>query len=227
MNQPTPVLSWYVTCSLPMHNHPIYNQIMQHIDAILQRIHPDNENKLVEARGMYQGAKDWLEKWPKVLDETINGGLFFLLDTDGFIGRGVHTEVSDILKKGLPVYLVMPDSSFYLITTLTGKAFAEGPDWRMYTFVDVKVLARETEPQDPFDALELEEEIKPEHWTHVHTQLTTPRLEATLQNNMLTLKFSDGATKTLEWTDTEALARFLGDHVGAALPDLDDEPPTS
>jgi hypothetical protein len=134
-------LCWYLTCSLPMHALPTYDQMKAHVETILQHIRPDVEHRLIESRGLYQGAKDWLVKWPELCESTINGGLFFWLDTDGFIGRGVHTEIEDVLKKGLSVYCVLPDGDYYPITRLCGPAFIEGPDWKFYLFIDAKRLA--------------------------------------------------------------------------------------
>jgi|SRR5579859_2253570 len=218
--------SWYVTCSLSMHEHPDYDRVIQQIWSILQYIRPDDENKLVEARGLYSGGKDWQEKWPKVRD-SLTGGLFFTVDVDGYIGRGVYTEVLDTIKKGLPCYLVMPDGNFFPITDFSGPAFIDGPDWRTYLFIDVKLLSQGTDPTgfEKSDFGDFEEQIKPVHWKQVHTRLTTPTMEATLQAGILILKFTGGITKALERPDVEALTRFLNQHAGVEdLPDLDDEP---
>jgi hypothetical protein len=94
-----------------MHALPTYDQVKAHVETILQHIRPE------------------------LCESTINGGLFFWLDTDGFIERGVV----DVLKKELSVYCVLPDGDYYPITR--GPAFMEGPDWKVYLFIDAKRLA--------------------------------------------------------------------------------------
>jgi len=123
-----------------MYYHPAHEAVLRAIQAKLPQISPNVTNKIVQAKGRYRNAQDWLSTWPKLCAETINGGLFFLLDDDGFIGKGVHTEITDVLKKVLPVYLMTRDGNCYPITTLQGDAFVEGPDWKLYTFVDIKKL---------------------------------------------------------------------------------------
>jgi len=137
--EPAQTLHWYFTASLPMHNNPIYNQTVQNILSNLPYISPGSDNLIVQAKGLYRNAQDWLIRWPHDIFLLVNGGGFFILD-NGWIGKGVHTEIQDILNKSLPVYLIS-EGKYYPIPSLTGDAFAEGPDYKWYTHIDVKRIS--------------------------------------------------------------------------------------
>jgi hypothetical protein len=71
---------------------------------------------------------------------------------------------------------------------------------------------------DPFEQLDFAEQIKPEHWKHVHSQLDTPALTATLfPDGTLKLHFHKAnllpTEETLSEEDVKALTAFLSNHV--------------
>lgn len=57
---------------------------------------------LVEAKTAYRSIAEWRAKWPLVLDSI--DGLVFLSTEDGWIGRGVWTEIEAAWWRGLPVW---------------------------------------------------------------------------------------------------------------------------
>lgn len=134
---------WYFTASLSVHTLPLYDQILSHIRDHLPGIameRGDTEGyEVISARGMYRSGKDWIEKWPSVR-QIIDGGLFFTVDDTFHIGKGVYTEVSDILKRQLPVYLVAHNGAFYPIISLVGPEYFDGPDYTYYLSINVKIL---------------------------------------------------------------------------------------
>lgn len=135
---------WYYTASLSVHNSPLYDRILARIWTELPAIAMQlgfGECEIISARGMYTSGRDWVEKWPSVC-ETIDGGLFFTVDATSHIGKGVHTEVVNILEKGLPVYLVTHDGAVYPISSLAGDAFIDGPDFTYYTYIDIPTLEK-------------------------------------------------------------------------------------
>lgn len=51
---------------------------------------------------MFNATFEWLEQWPGIL-ATLDGLVAFG-DEEGWIGRGVFVEVTDALRRGLPVW---------------------------------------------------------------------------------------------------------------------------
>jgi hypothetical protein len=82
----------------------------------------------------------------------------------------------------------------------------------------------QNDPFQPFNELDFEELIKPEHWTET-SALHTPTLEAALDAHAetLTLRFSSGHEEMIQRSDLEALTRYLIDHAHVEpLPPVDE-----
>jgi hypothetical protein len=58
--------------------------------------------QLLEARHLYASNAEWRRRWPAVLRRLTR--LVFFADPDGWIGRGVWTEITDAAREGLPVF---------------------------------------------------------------------------------------------------------------------------
>jgi hypothetical protein len=56
---------------------------------------------VVTADGYYRSTQDWLARWARERSLYTHGAF---LDDDGWVGRGVHIEVTYLLTKKVPVW---------------------------------------------------------------------------------------------------------------------------
>jgi hypothetical protein len=77
---------------------------------------------------------------------------------------------------------------------------------------------------DPFEHLDFEELIKPEHWRET-SAIHTPTFEAQLSEagQRLTFTFASGHQETIERGDIEALTRFLDQCANVAPLQVDED----
>jgi hypothetical protein len=77
---------------------------------------------------------------------------------------------------------------------------------------------------DPFEDLDFEELIKPEHWIET-SAIHTPTFEAALSEGAqtLTFTFASGHQETIGRGDIEALTRYLQEHANVAPLVVDEE----
>lgn len=132
---------WYVASPIPTYHTPLYTEMRKVIPNIMKKIAGEHKNKLLFAKGMYKDAEVWKQKWPVTIQEQVTGGTVFFTDSEGYIGKGVYTEVEDTLKKGLPVYLVLRNGQYFPITSLAKKhphlIFTKYRSWKRYIHVEI------------------------------------------------------------------------------------------
>lgn len=97
--------AWYVASSIGTFETPLYRRMGRAIEKAVRAKHPEYAHSFIYARGLYQNSRDWSAKWPLLCTEQVTGGLIFFTDQTGWIGRGVHSEIWSVYRKGLPVYL--------------------------------------------------------------------------------------------------------------------------
>jgi hypothetical protein len=149
-------LRWYFACSLVMYSHPDYDKLLEYTATNLQRISPNTINEIIQAKGSYVSGPDWLSKWPGICRNIIDGGLLFILDNVGYVGKGVFTEISDVMTKGLPVFLVDRSGVSIPIPSLQDDFVSYGPSWTLYAHFDVDKLLGISKP-----SLSIEEVLLP------------------------------------------------------------------
>jgi hypothetical protein len=132
-------LRWYFACSLVMYSHPEYDTLLQHAKTNVELISPDTVNEIVQAKGSYTSGPDWVSRWPLLCRDMIDGGLLFILDNAGYVGKGVYTEISDVLAKGLPVFLIDRSGISIPIQSLEEDFISYGQSWTLYAHFDVPV----------------------------------------------------------------------------------------
>ena len=64
----------------------------------------------------------------------------FILDNAGYVGKGVFTEISDVIAKGLPVFLIDRSGITIPILSLEEDFISSGPSWTLYAHFDVKTF---------------------------------------------------------------------------------------
>ena len=138
---------WYVASPIQTYNTPLYSHMREVLPASLEKlVHAPVE--LLYAEGMYRSAQHWLETWPVILQTRVTGGTVFFTDADRYIGRGVYVEIQDTLKKGLPVFLALPDGKLLFVPTLRTKPQHKvhfsplTSNWKHYSLVTVRGYAR-------------------------------------------------------------------------------------
>jgi hypothetical protein len=57
---------------------------------------------MLSSRDMFRSSAEWRAKWALVL--TSMDALAFIVDSDGYIGRGVWQEIHDAADRAIPVY---------------------------------------------------------------------------------------------------------------------------
>lgn len=87
---------------------------------------------MLPAKSMFASSAEWRSEWPKLV-KTL-GLLVFFTDKDGFIGKGVKTEIDDALKLKIPVYY-LEENTFYPYNEVHIVLFDNGDDWRHYATV--------------------------------------------------------------------------------------------
>ncbi len=97
----------YVASSVSLFDTSEYEDIK----ALVERSYP--QDTLIFAKGLYSGSQEWLTKWPHIA-KTVDVLLAFT--HDGWIGRGVFTEMADIYEQGKPVYVVDPQGKQYQLS---------------------------------------------------------------------------------------------------------------
>lgn len=85
----------YIASSVSLYRKPLYDEYKK---QLMQR-YPSAA--FIWAKGLYGSSQQWLEDWPRYCEQATM--LIFLAD-EGWIGRGVHTEIEDMLKAGKPVF---------------------------------------------------------------------------------------------------------------------------
>ena len=130
---------WYVTSPLSTHGTPLYEHMqLEVIPAVLEQIQPGKRHTIVYARGLYSGGKDWQNKWPLFRSEWAKDGLLFFTDETGYIGKGVWSEIIDVLHVlKRPIYLVTVNGDYFPIDNLqrSGIVHFSGEDelsWHKY-----------------------------------------------------------------------------------------------
>jgi hypothetical protein len=138
----------YIASSVSLFDTPAYEDIK----ALVASNYP--QDILIFAKGLYAGSQEWLTKWPEV-SKTVDVLLAFT--HDGWIGRGVFTEMADIYEQGKPVYLVDPQGMHYQLTgipveidhelqVIGNLAFQfDTSNWRKYVSVIINPDKQETE----------------------------------------------------------------------------------
>lgn len=118
----------YLASPLTTYRTPRYDRM---IEAARQRFPGAT---ILPARGLFFGARDWLNRWPAVL-ETL-AGIAFFTDEAGWIGKGVFTELMDARDAGLPIWVLTDDGAVH-----SPYAFAisgvDEEDWRQYARIQV------------------------------------------------------------------------------------------
>lgn len=85
--------------------------------------------RLVAARDLYTSTNDWLRRWPNIL--AMVDAVCVFTDEDGWIGRGVWTEMRDAELSGLPVRVIGDDGTLHTLDD--ARVLAIDPeDWRQY-----------------------------------------------------------------------------------------------
>jgi hypothetical protein len=93
--------------------------------------------RILEARDLYVGTCDWLQRWPDVLPTLSH--LVFLSTPNGWIGRGVWTEIQDALKHGIPIYYLVDESKLVPFAFVTCSEPSD--DYRFHTQVTIAAEA--------------------------------------------------------------------------------------
>lgn len=125
---------FYVASSVGTFETARYKRMSARIEKAVKAIHPESE--FIYAKGLYQSARDWMQKWPRLCHEQVTGGLVFFTDEAGWIGRGVHTEMQCVFQKDLPVYLCTDQGELIEVTPeLVSDRFTcefDRDDWTRY-----------------------------------------------------------------------------------------------
>lgn len=100
----------YIACPVSVYWTPRYERIA----GTVRRQCPGTV--ILEARDLYTSRVAWLRGWPV----TVRGltHLVFFCDPDGFIGRGVWTEIADAAREGVTVLHVSDRGRFTPLAAL-------------------------------------------------------------------------------------------------------------
>jgi hypothetical protein len=90
---------------------------------------------ILSARELFTSNRDWRDRWPLILP-TVDA-LVFIADCDGWIGRGVHTEILDAASLAIPVEFVAPDGGFHPLRSVEFLAVGMR-GWRQYARIRVR-----------------------------------------------------------------------------------------
>lgn len=134
MTQEKQIKNIYVTSPLTLFNTSNY----EYIREITENMFPSCNLTFTE--GLYSGAREWLQKWPVLKLEQ--DALLFFTDSKGYIGKGVYTEIRDMLAMGKPVFFChTPTDRQYRIESLDASFpvhFDVNEDnWKEYARVEI------------------------------------------------------------------------------------------
>jgi hypothetical protein len=116
----------YVASPVSLYYKSLYGEYRQQ----LIELYPDAT--FIWTKGLYQDSQHWLNAWPLHCRRATM--LIFLTD-ESWIGRGVYTEIEDMLKAEKPVFYFY-ESQLHAISSMQGTAqvrFSEVTEsWRTY-----------------------------------------------------------------------------------------------
>jgi hypothetical protein len=122
----------YVSSPVSLYDKPLYEEYRQQI----KQLYPGA--RIVWTKDLYRDSQDWRNQWPRYCKyATI---LIFITD-EGWIGRGVHTEIEDMLIAGKRVYY-FHEGQLLAVSSLQHDAgpvyFSEVTEsWLNYCYVSV------------------------------------------------------------------------------------------
>ena len=88
----------YIACPKSAYATPRYDRVAE----LVRQQFPDA--LIIEARNRYRSNLDWVRGWPATLRTLTH--LVFFCDPDGWIGRGVWTEITDAERDGVTAFHV-------------------------------------------------------------------------------------------------------------------------
>jgi hypothetical protein len=119
----------YVASPMATYQTPRYDQMLAHARQHFQ------DGNLMPARDLYSSNAHWQATWPQHL-KRIDGVVFFT-DTDLTIGKGVVAELSDALRRGVPIHYLQDDGSLLPYKQVAVEVLDGGASWRKYARVQV------------------------------------------------------------------------------------------
>lgn len=117
----------YIASPVSLYYQPVYKEIIK----LVRRVYPDS--RLMFAKGLYHDWFEFINKWPRLSLEVDE--LVFFVDENDMIGRGVYTEIEDMIVLNKPVYLMLLDGTKIPFCNLI---FGEGKNYQHYKKVIVK-----------------------------------------------------------------------------------------
>jgi hypothetical protein len=113
----------YLAASVHVYEHPDYELAIAYVQW--------RHGSVAPARDMYVDTRDWLRRWPNVIERLQR--VYFILDPDdGTIGRGVYRELTDCAGRGVPIYLIRLDEDGLTATADFELLIIDPGNWRRF-----------------------------------------------------------------------------------------------
>lgn len=113
----------YFTAPLSMHNSDTYNQLLGRVYANFSYM------EIHDAKNEWVDLEMWLSNW--LTFSNIIDILVFTSDENGFVGRGIYTELITVLPSCKIIYL-SPNGEFIPYECITLQLFNQGLCWIHY-----------------------------------------------------------------------------------------------
>ncbi len=119
----------YLSCNFTA----FYTRLYDNNLALIKRRWPEAE--IFEPKFRYRDTQDWLNEWDQDR-KTFTGCVFF--DHEGYIGKGVLKEITDLDRYNTPVLYLASFGEFYPLSALTIEMYMGGIDWNKYAKLKFK-----------------------------------------------------------------------------------------